>query len=165
MTTVLRSVVGRELVADVARRFGEVRLRVTGTSMLPSVWPGDILTVRRRSVAELLPGQIVLCYRDQEFVAHRLVGKRGDWIVTRGDSLACEDRRFRGEEVLGEVVSVVRDGRELTPYQNWWLRAGAWILRHSEPSIRILLRLRRQNRRQEATAGATGCETNDGPVS
>ena len=38
-----------ELVADVARAFGEVRLRVTGASMLPAIWPGDILvTVQRQ---------------------------------------------------------------------------------------------------------------------
>ena len=40
-----------DLAAEVLRQFGEVRLKVTGASMLPSVWPGDVLTVRRRSPA------------------------------------------------------------------------------------------------------------------
>ena len=131
------------LVAEVARTFGEVRLKVTGTSMLPSMWPGDILTVRRRIVEELSPGQIVLCYRDRGFVAHRLVRKRGDVLITRGDSLSDEDRPFREDEVLGEVVSILRDGRPIAPYQDWWLSACSWILRHSELCTRMLLRLRR----------------------
>ena len=40
-----------DLDAQVIRQFGELRLKVTGASMLPSVWPGDVLTVRRRSPA------------------------------------------------------------------------------------------------------------------
>jgi len=31
-----------DLAADVIRRFGALRLRVNGFSMLPSIWPGDI---------------------------------------------------------------------------------------------------------------------------
>lgn len=38
---------GCELVADVARRFGEVRLRLTGASMMPAVRPGDVITAQR----------------------------------------------------------------------------------------------------------------------
>src|ERR1700691_598157 len=100
-TADLKILVSGDLLADVARQFGEVRLKVTGTSMLPSVWPGDILTVRRRTTTDLLPGQIVLCYRNQGFVAHRLVDKRSDCIITRGDALSHEDRPFQNDEVLG----------------------------------------------------------------
>ena len=31
---------------EVLRRFGEARLRVTGSSMLPTVWPGDLVAVQ-----------------------------------------------------------------------------------------------------------------------
>jgi len=74
--TDLRDAVKRNLVADLARSFGRVRLRVNGTSMLPSIWPGDILTVNQCNAADLIPGRIVLCYRNQALVAHRVVGKR-----------------------------------------------------------------------------------------
>src|ERR1043166_8467099 len=60
-----RETLKSKLAVEVARRFGEVRLRVTGASMLPSVWPGDILTVRRVSFSELRPGQIILCSRGE----------------------------------------------------------------------------------------------------
>ena len=142
--TMLQSAVKRDLAAQVARQFGEVRLKVTGASMLPSVWPGDTLTVRRRSVAELLPGQIVLCYRNQGFVAHRLVAKSGDSLITRGDALPYEDHPFRDQEVLGEVVSILRQGRSVDPSPTWWYCAAAWILRHSEICTRVVLRLRRE---------------------
>src|SRR6266568_848730 len=42
-----RSGLKGELFLEVLRTFGSARLRVTGTSMLPSIWPGDILEVDR----------------------------------------------------------------------------------------------------------------------
>jgi len=138
-----RAAVKLDLVTEVVRQFGEARLKVNGTSMLPSVWPGDIVTVRRRSMAEFLPGQIALCHRTPGFVVHRVVEKRGDCLVTRGDSLPYEDRPFRDDEVLGQVVSILRDGRAVDPSLLWWHRASGWILRHSELCTRMLLRLRR----------------------
>jgi signal peptidase I len=131
------------LAAQVLRQFGEVRLKVNGASMLPSVWPGDVVTVRRRSPAELLTGRIVLCYRDQGFVAHRMVGRQGDRLITRGDSHLREDPPFSGEEVLGEVVSILRNGRPVDLTPAWWHRIFSWTLRHSDLCTRIALRLRR----------------------
>jgi hypothetical protein len=142
--TNLRDAVKRNLVADVVRSFGRVRLKVTGTSMLPSVWPGDILIVSQCNAADLSPGQIVLCYRNHELVAHRLVGKRDNCLMTRGDSLLWKDRPFRDDEVLGEVISILRDGRWVDPSPAWWHGAGCWILRRSQLSARVLLGLKRR---------------------
>jgi len=135
-----------DLTADVIRQFGEARLKVTGTSMLLSVWPGDVITVRRQSAKELLPGQIVLAYRNRAFVAHRLVGRRDDCLITRGDSLTYDDRPFRETEVLGAVVAILRNGRPVALSSAWWHRAGSWMVRHSELCTRILLRLQRISR-------------------
>ena len=132
-----------ELAAEVVRQFGEARIKVTGTSMLPAVWPGDVLTVRRNEPSELLPGRIVLCHRDGRFFIHRLVGRRKDGVITRGDSLGFEDPAFRDDQVLGEVVSIVRDGRPASLSPAWWHEAGSWMVRHSDLCERIFLRLRR----------------------
>jgi signal peptidase I len=139
----LRDAAKRGLVADVVRSFGQVRLKVTGTSMLPAVLPGDILTVIRRDGADLLPGQIVLCFRDEELIAHRLTGKSGNLFITRGDSLCHDDRSFREDEVLGQVVSILRDGLQIDPSPAWWHGAGRFVLRRSELSVRVLLGLKR----------------------
>jgi len=132
-----------DLAAQVVRQFGEVRLKVNGASMLPAVWPGDVVTVRRRSAAELLPGSIVVCYRDQGFVAHRLIGRQGDRILTRGDSHLRDDPPFSEDELLGEVVSILSNGHPVALTPVWWHRGFSWIMRHSDLSIRIVLRLRR----------------------
>src|SRR5437016_14497567 len=93
MTTTadLRAAAHHELLAEVARNFGEVRFKATGDSMLPSVWPGDVLTVRRQSFSELRVGQIVLCSRGGQLMAHRIVNRNRRPLITRGDSLRRND--------------------------------------------------------------------------
>ncbi len=67
---------GCELAAEVLRSSGKLHLRANGASMLPAVWPGDILTVSSHDAAEALPGDIVLFARDGKLVAHRIVEVR-----------------------------------------------------------------------------------------
>ena len=52
-----------ELFRETLKAFGQARLAVTGTSMLPTIWPGDVVEVRRESVAEISAGDVVLCAR------------------------------------------------------------------------------------------------------
>ena len=66
-----RETLGCELAAEVLRSFGRLRLGATGASMLPAIWPGDILSVHSHNVAEALPGDIVLFGRPGKLVAHR----------------------------------------------------------------------------------------------
>ena len=139
----LRDAVKRNLVADVARSFGQVRLKVTGTSMLPAVFPGDVLTVSRCSGAELCAGQIILCFRGGALVAHRLVRKTGGQFLTRGDSLYNFDRPFHEHEILGRAVSIMRNGRQVDWNSAWWHGAACFLLRRSELCVRLLLRWKR----------------------
>jgi signal peptidase I len=141
--TELRDAVKRDLTAEVIRQFGEVRLKVTGTSMLPSLWPGDEITVRRQSAAGLPVGEVVLCYRNQAFVAHRLVAKGDGVVVTRGDSLSYQDPAFRDAEVLGVVVSIVRRGQPVALSPAWWHRVTSRVVQRSELCTQILLRMQR----------------------
>ena len=71
------------LAAEIIRRFGAVRLRVTGCSMLPLVAPGDILVVHRRTAPDFTPGEMAVFTRHQRLFAHRVVGK----IAAGGDCL------------------------------------------------------------------------------
>ncbi len=61
------------LFLEVLRSFGAARLAVTGTSMLPAIWPGDVLEVRRQGVGDAQRGDVVLFLRDGRLVAHRVV--------------------------------------------------------------------------------------------
>jgi signal peptidase len=130
-----------ELVCDVARNSSEVRVKVTGISMLPAVWPGDVVTVRRCDIAELQPGQILLCHREGKLTVHRIRHISRDQVVTRGDSLPCFDPPVRASEIAGQVVSILRNGRRIHLEHSFWQRLVSQVLQRSNFCVHIALLL------------------------
>ena len=87
---------------------------IHGTSMLPLIRygrdPATIVPLKR----EPLVGDIVLFRRrDVELVIHRVWQVLPDGVQTWGDNCRAKDRPVRRRDVLGLVVSVNRDGREI----------------------------------------------------
>lgn len=105
------------LAEDVIRTFGEARLRVFGTSMVPSILPGDVISVRRSAPVEISSGEIILYAREGRMFVHRVVGRAGGpdnaLLITRGDSLRRSDPPVSSSELLGKVISIERGGRQL----------------------------------------------------
>jgi len=139
-----------QLAEEVLCLAGELRLRVTGTSMMPSVWPGDILHIRRQDATAALPGDIVLVHRQGRLCAHRVVkkiSKEGEpYWITRGDSLPDDDPPVSRRELLGRVTCILRGRSQLTRIDasrgiGWWARLVGPVLRHSEWPRSLLLRL------------------------
>ena len=139
------SEVKQSLAVEVLRRFGEARLRVTGSSMLCAMWPGDLVAVRRQEMGEIRRGHVVLFVRDGRFFVHRVVGKirREDrtLLVTRGDRLKENDPPVSPAELLGRVTGVIRGSRCLVPRITVGRRIGSWLLCRSELGTRMALRL------------------------
>jgi len=94
------------LAAEVLLRFGELRLRVTGSSMIPALWPGDLVTIRSTPSSELSRGDIVLFFRDRRFFVHRVLDVSAGSLLTRGDSVLASDPPVSPDELLGRVVSI-----------------------------------------------------------
>jgi hypothetical protein len=132
-----------ELVSEVARSAGQVRLQVHGASMLPALWPGDVLTVQRCSCGDLRPGQLLLFRRNGTLTAHRVVRAGAASAITRGDALPACDEPVQAGEVVGQVVEVLRNGRIISSHQFLLQRPSArllsWLLARSELCTRILL--------------------------
>jgi signal peptidase I len=119
-----------DLATEVLRAGGSIRLRALGNSMLPSIWPGDVLCVEHKRGEEIVPGDIVLVARDGRFFIHRLIEKRDSGWVTRGDSLAQDDSPVVESQVLGKICSIQRKDRVVpaNPRISWLNRALAWML-------------------------------------
>ena len=83
--------------------------------MLPSIWPGDVLLIRRADPANMELGDLVLYAREKSFVVHRIVRKYGDRLVTRGDALCVDDEPVPFSVVLGKVAMIERRGAQLIP--------------------------------------------------
>ena len=105
-----------ELAQEVLRTSGKLRLQVTGSSMLPSIRPGDTLLVERAKRETISTGDIILFGRDRRLFAHRVIKCLDDSrLLTRGDANAVPDALVNQEELLGRVSYIVRDGRAVAP--------------------------------------------------
>jgi hypothetical protein len=107
------------LVAEVLKResfigsdpLKSVRMRVQGESMLPALWPGDIVEIAPCTISGLRAGEIVLAWRDGRLFLHRYVSRcdLGGFLLC-GDSMPSPDRPVPPEALLGRLVGRVNGG-------------------------------------------------------
>ncbi len=92
------------------------RFQAKGRSMLPLIRDGEMLHVQRTNAAQLKVGDIVLFRQDSKFKAHRIIRKRKDEFVTRGDAGLEPDGAIQGEAIVGKVVAkeCVQSGRTVS---------------------------------------------------
>jgi SOS-response transcriptional repressor LexA len=135
------------LAAELLRSLGTVTMRAWGTSMLPALWPGDLLTIQSALHDEVVPGDIVLVMRENRFFVHRLIEKRKvrdrcRWI-TRGDAMPQYDPPATELELLGRVTGIRRGKRAFVPSRRVSLynSALAWTLCRWERARGLALRM------------------------
>lgn len=92
-----------QLFIQALRCYGCASLRVTGTSMWPALWPGDIVEIRTARFEEIEPGALVAFTRHERIFIHRVVRKvdSSAILITRGDALSAEDPPVHESEFLG----------------------------------------------------------------
>ncbi len=126
------SALGADLLADLLQEHGEARMRAQGTSMLPSIRPGDVLIIEAADVSEIPLGAIAVWRRGERLVAHRvieqMVSADGSLkLVTCGDRQQQRDESIGDEELLGRVTMIQRGPRTMLPGPQ--PSAGARLLR------------------------------------
>jgi signal peptidase I len=146
-----------ELAGEVLRSSGELRLRVTGWSMLPTVMPGDTLVIDRVESDAVVEGDVILFGRDRRFFVHRVKAKRNDpqgaEFLTWGDSMPAPDPPVSESELMGRVSFILRNGKCIEPARSLSVpgRAVAALVRRSVLAARVVVschEMRRTTSRQ-----------------
>ena len=144
-----------DLASEVLRSFGGVRFAATGWSMLPALWPGDLLLIETVPADQVQVGDIALVGRAGKLCAHRVTSRTGDsgdarWI-TRGDAMRAADLPVTEAELLGRVTSVIRDGKVVAvPVKlNVIEKLIAKTVRHSFFAACVVVSLHRMRRNRE----------------
>ena len=137
-----------ELACESLLRSGSLRLEVHGWSMIPSIWPGDILMISRLNQGDLQPGHIALYRREGRLFIHRVLvcnGASDSFIVTRGDSMAEADPPVHSRDLLGKVDFILRNGKSIAPERRIRLlqRGVAALVQNSELGARAVFGARR----------------------
>lgn len=127
------------------RQSGRLRLMVHGESMLPSLWPCEIVQIESASLDGVARGDIVLAYRDGRFYLHRLLSTSGSGFISRGDSMPVPDPAYSADHLVGKLTAVERRGKVVkTTHFGFWSRLLGWLFCKCGPTRRFALRLRRR---------------------
>ena len=144
------SAVRSALVADTLRCGGYLRVRgeIRGESMLPTLWPGNVVEIESCSLEDARPGEIVLALREDRLVLHRLVAPcTADGFVLRGDCVPGPDPQYPPEALLGRLVRSAGEGRAVSALALrpglgvMWSRALGMLLCHCGVARRLALKL------------------------
>jgi signal peptidase I len=141
------------LAVESLRRWRVLKLRAMGVSMLPSLWPGDLLTIQSEIAERIEPGEIVLYVRHNRFFIHRVISKNvcsGKLaLIVRGDCMPENDPAVLSDAVLGKITQIHRNALALLPVQKRSLfeRAMAYMLCRSNLFRRSALRFACRQRR------------------
>jgi|CZKD01.1.fsa_nt_gi signal peptidase I len=137
----------RELAGEVLHSSGSLRLRVTGWSMLPVLWPGDTLVIEPATGDDIAEGDIVTFSNGRRFVAHRVVsrtsGPADPRVQTQGDAIPHLDAPVPSADLLGRVSVILRDGRCVQPRKSLRFseRALAAVFRRCQIAARVVVGL------------------------
>ena len=137
--------VRHELLQDLIRSSGEGRVRATGASMAPAIWPGDDLVIQR-ICGPLSLGDVVAFLRDGRLFIHRITraSAGATTITTQGDRLFVPDPPVSLDALIGLVTRVERAGRPVPLKHNrgFSARLLRWASRFSDKPLFLLMRLR-----------------------
>jgi hypothetical protein len=154
----------QRLVSELRHRGHSIRFTARGSSMMPFVRNGDVLTAVSADASTLRIGDIAFYRRpDGSLVAHRVLARsrrRGatPLICTRGDSRWLATESVSDDQVLGRIVRIERAGRVIRPGHPAW-RAASLLWAASQPFGSRLLRIAHRlglRSRHSASGGGSG---------
>ena len=91
-----------------------IRVNIRGESMFPSVKKDDVVIVRPVRFEETRIGDIIAFKRnstDSILTLHRIIKKRNESIVTKGDANRHGDFPVYFEDIYGKVAKIERKGK------------------------------------------------------
>jgi hypothetical protein len=151
----------RQLASELLSSAGRVRSFARGSSMLPTIFPGDTLEIRSAAFDDVRVGDIVLALNGDHLCTHRVVREEVRTerrvLITSGDALPFEDPRPVSEnEFLGCVDHIVRGGERFKPEtaRSAWHALIAGALQHLNSTFARFPQLSWSSRRQASGPSA-----------
>jgi signal peptidase I len=137
-----------DMAREVLLSSGSMELRARGSSMFPTVRPGDVLMIEPAGTEQVRVGDVVVTANDSGFVSHRVVAigndDKGAWLITRGDASTVSDFAVRDNDLVGRVAYMIRKGKIIPVRSHLRLIDGlaTKIFRHLFPAVRALMEIR-----------------------
>ncbi len=104
--------------------FGYSIFSVATGSMEPVINQNDIIIIKAQK--DYFEDDIVTFKSEKAYITHRIISKRGNTFVTKGDANNAKDVAIEKDVIIGKVVKVLR-------------KAGVWQKIFSSPKVIIMI--------------------------
>ena len=94
-----------------------------GFSMLPMFQSGDVLYFQRSSLKTVKINDICLIHKNGQDVVHRIIYKRSNYVITKGDNNLWSDGKVYSKQIVGKVIKIKRNGSKFDPDQAYLLQS------------------------------------------
>ncbi|MGH7802424.1 MAG: signal peptidase I [Thermodesulfobacteriota bacterium] len=111
-------------VLDLWQEIGkETKLDLSGMSMLPLIKDGDSVVICHTREG-IRAGSIVAFRKDQKIIVHRVIKIEKDdgktAFLTKGDFNLKPDYPFHEDLLIGKVIAIKREGRQINLDTTFW---------------------------------------------
>ena len=86
---------------------GAIDIPIAGCSMVPVLMAGETLRIEPVAADVLRTGDVVVFARDTAMIAHRIIGRSGKILLTRGDARLAPDAPVALRQVLGRAAKAI----------------------------------------------------------
>ncbi|MFB0565181.1 MAG: signal peptidase I [Candidatus Aminicenantaceae bacterium] len=123
-----------EIFIDQLSRGNSIRMTIKGRSMHPFIKRNDVVTVKPIKLKETRIGDIIAYRRgspSNTLTLHRMIIKRQNYIVTKGDANRHGDPPIYLENIFGKAIIIERNCKVINLETRFNLLASCLIACHS----------------------------------
>lgn len=84
----------------------KIHVKIKGKSMYPVIPNNSGIEVRIISASELKRGDIAMYHSKKKFFIHRIIGKKGDNFLIKGDNSWKFDSTVKEKSIIGKVTKI-----------------------------------------------------------
>lgn len=104
-----------------------VLLMVTSSSMAPMLDVGDQITVQRFTAEKYQIGDIITTTQGSEAITHRIIARKDDQWITKGDRLSHFDPPLSDDQIVGKVIHIQHSDKLEDLNAKKWVRTNSLI--------------------------------------
>jgi hypothetical protein len=121
-----------ELLRGFIERGKTLRTRVRGFSMIPFINDGDVITISPMDGKAPKVGEVVAFIHPGlgQLAVHRIIARKGDRWLIRGDSSTDADGLVRNDQLIGQVTCVEHQSHPVRFGLGREKRIIAWLARY-----------------------------------
>lgn len=97
-----------------------LQIKSFGNSMYPLLQDGDIVYIKRADFNKLKINDIVCIRKNNHVFTHRVIYKKGNYIITKGDTNPLSDGKIYTKHLIGKVDKIKR-GKDILDLEDFYL--------------------------------------------